>query len=460
MMKYLCLCICLFALLPFDEVKGEEYFFRVYLKDKGCSGYSVDQPEQFLSEEALQRRARQGIAVTESDLPIASHYIEALEQAGGRCVVQSRWLSTVVVETQDSLTVNRLAALPMVDSVKWVWKGERESQPMEEELSDRRLNPSQKPLKNPYGYAEEQIAMLNGIKLHQAGFMGQGMRVAIIDAGFRHADRISLFDSLQLLGTHNVVFPDRSVFQGEDHGTKVLSCLAAQTSGIMIGTAPRASYWLIKSEDGQYEYPMEEDYWAAAIEFADRVGVEVVSSSLGYFVFELEGSFYKPSDLDGQTALITRAATMAAEKGLLIFCSAGNEGNSSWEKIIFPADAPGIVSVGAVTSDRKRCNFSSLGLTSDGRVKPDMVALGAGCCVVDSEGEIDYANGTSFATPILAGLGVCLWQAFPQLSNKELIALMQQYSHRYKHPDKEMGYGLPNVYKIYKKQKKYAVDFN
>lgn len=458
MAKFLCLCICVLSGLPWGRLLGEEYYFRVYLKDKGRGGYCIEQPEKFLSEEALQRRRQRGIAITESDLPIDNRYIEALEQTGGRKVVQSRWMSTVVIALTDSLQVDRLKALPMVDSVKWVWKGERESRCLEEESSEAPLVPAKPCLKNPYGYAQKQIAMLNGIKLHKAGFMGTDMRVAIIDAGFNQADRMQVFDSLQLLGTYNVVFPGSSVFQGDDHGTKVLSCLAAYAPALMIGTAPKASYWLIKSEDSQYEYPVEEDYWTAAVEFADSVGVEVISSSLGYFKFDAAWLSYRQTDLDGQTALISQVARIAADKGLLLFCSAGNEGNSSWGKITFPADASGIVSVGSVTDSRKRSSFSSLGWTVDERVKPDMVAMGTGCCVMGPDGDIDYANGTSFATPVLAGLGICLWQALPQLTNQELIALMQQYSHRYKHPDKELGYGIPNVYKLYKKQKRYAED--
>jgi subtilisin family serine protease len=445
--------MCFLAFIP-DYSEAEELFrFRVYLKEKGTSDYSIDNPDAFLSEKAILRREKQNISITEADFPISPICLDSLSRVGGKPVVKSRWLATVVVESEDSLVVERLRELSIVDSVKWVWKGKVNggiSEVTEEDTS--LLSGSDVPLEEPYGYAYDQIQMLNGIKLHNNGFRGKGMTVAVIDAGFQNADKIKAFEHLNLLGTKNFVISDESVFEGDDHGTKVLSCLAANAQGLMIGTAPDAAYWLIKSEDSRSEYPVEEDYWAAAVEFADSVGVDVISSSLGYFAYDAEEMDYPQDALDGNTALISRIARTASEKGILLFCSAGNEGNGRWEKITFPSDAPGILTVGSITSDKKRSVFSSVGFTSDYRVKPDIVALGTGCCVVDPSGNIRYANGTSFATPILAGLGVCLWQALPWLNNTELIELLQESSSQYKHPDAELGYGIPDVYKAYKKE--------
>lgn len=434
---------------------GESYCFRVYLKDKGDSGYNIDRPEAFLSKESLQRREKTGTPVTETDLPIASAYLDSLAMAGAKPVVQSKWFSTVVVASKDSSVAERLKELAIVDSVKWVWKGSDNENTVMEEDSKSRLSPDDTPLKDKYGYAREQIKMLNGIKLHEAGFRGEGMRVAVIDAGFRNVDRISIFDSLKLIGTHNVISPQLSVYDADDHGTKVLSCLAANIPGIMVGTAPEASYLLIKSEDSDSEYPIEEDYWTAAVEYADSVGVDVITSSLGYFAFDADELSYDQSELDGRTTLISRAAHLAAQKGLLMFCSAGNEGNGRWEKITFPSDASDVLTVGAITNEKKKSVFSSVGFTADYRVKPDVVALGSGCCVIDSDGNIHYASGTSFATPILAGLGVCLWQALPRLNNKEMIELLHRVASKYKQPDAELGYGIPDMYKAYKKGLKY-----
>lgn len=466
------LLLCLTG-LTIGVQASEHYRFRVYLKDKGTSGYTLDHPEAYLSQEAIRRRIRHHIPITETDLPIAPAYLDTLSAAGVQPVVQSKWLATVVVAASDSLAACKLEHLSIVDSVKWVWKGdshafcvpsasgpERSLKAGTAEcpalpLRDTtRLIPTDQPLKEKYGYATRQIRMLNGIRLHEAGYRGEGMRVAVIDAGFEHLDRISVFDSLKLLGTHNVIFPGASVFEGDDHGTKVVSCLAANAPGLMIGTAPEASYWLIKSEDNRSEFPIEEDYWAAAVEFADSVGVEVITSSLGYFTFDIDTLSHTRAELDGRTAHISRAARMAASKGLLLFSSAGNEGGGAWEKITFPADAPDILTIGAVNERKQKSSFSSTGLTADYRIKPDIVALGTGCCVVDPTGNIRYANGTSFATPIVAGLGICLWQALPFLSNKELIDYLHQSGSRHAHPDAELGYGLPDFYKIYKRVQK------
>ena len=439
----------------FQSVASPRYRFRVYLHTKGEAGYRVDKPEAFLSAEAIARRERMGIAVEADDCPIAPAILDQLAQIGVKPILTSKWMRTVVVESEDYGVEQTLRQLPMVDSVQFVWQGEATA-PLDRVESGERLAPTKEPKKSPYGYALGQIKLLNGLKLHRAGFRGQGMRVAVIDAGFLNADRMRVFDSLHLLGTYNIVSPGQSVFAEDEHGTKVLSCLAANAPGWMVGTAPEASYWLIKSEDSRSEYPIEEDYYVAALEFADSVGVAVVSSSLGYYTFDDDSLSYTQADLDGHTAFISRAAHRAAEKGLLLFSSAGNEGNSTWEKITFPADTEGILTVGSMTSQKERSRFSSKGLTADGRIKPDLVALGSGSCVVVGSGEISYGSGTSFATPILAGMGICLWQALPQLSPQELIDLLRQSGSQAERPDAELGYGLPNLYKAYKKGKKYA----
>ncbi|MDR1937587.1 MAG: S8 family serine peptidase [Tannerellaceae bacterium] len=423
----------------------------MYLKDKGPSGYSIDNPEVFLSREAIDRRRKENIPLDESDLPIAPSYLDTLASLGAKPVVASKWFATVVVECEDSMLVRRLQNLSIVDSVKWVWKGERNTPPAAPPDTSR-LVPAEKPQNTTYGYAETQIGMLNGIRLHEEGYRGKGMRIAVIDAGFMNADRMAVFDSLDLKGTYNAVSPGESVFLDDEHGTKVLSCLAANAPGLMVGTAPEASYWLIKSEDGRSEYPIEEDYWTAAVEFADSAGVQVISSSLGYFSFDEKELSYHPSMLDGKTALISLAAGKAAGKGLLLFISAGNEGSGSWEKLTFPSDAGDVLTVGSVTENKVRSAFSSVGFTADARVKPDVVALGTNCTVVDSSGSIRYASGTSFSTPIVAGLGICLWQALPQLNNLEIISRIQHASSQYHQPDAELGYGIPDLYQALKQK--------
>ncbi|MDR2118636.1 MAG: S8 family serine peptidase [Tannerellaceae bacterium] len=432
-------------LLSFGMLNGENFCFRVYLKDKGLSGYSTDNPEFFLSQAAISRRQKESIPVDTSDLPIARSYLDTLNILGAKPVVTSKWFSTVVVECKDSTTAGLLETLSIVDSVKCVWKGIRHT-PSGLCRDTSRLFPEDLPQHTVYGYADTQINMLHGAPLHEEGYRGKGMKVAVIDAGFMNADRMAVFDSLRLEGTYNAVSPGESVFLDDEHGTKVLSCLAANAPGVMVGTAPEASYWLIKSEDGSSEYPIEEDYWTAAVEFADSAGVQVISSSLGYYAFDDCTLSYHPSMLDGKTAFISRAAQKAASKGLLLFISAGNEGNGSWKTLTFPSDAPHVLTVGSITQNKEKSTFSSAGFTADARVKPDVVALGTNCAVIDSSGSIRYASGTSFSTPTVAGLGICLWQALPQLNNLEIIDRIRRSSSHYARPDAELGYGIPNLY--------------
>ena len=427
--------------------------FRVYLDGKGENPYCVDQPERFLSDKAIARREKYGVAITESDLPISPAYLDSLRLTGGRIVARSKWMRTVVVEYPDSLAVERLLRLSIVDSVKWVWKGTATLPPARTDSS--RLALDEPPLRPYHGYAEKQIRLLRGDKLHKAGFWGAGLTIAILDAGFLNADRMEAFSQISICGTHNVVHPGQTVFAGDDHGTKVFSCLAANLPHVLVGAAPESSYWLLKCEETRTEFPIEEDYWAAAVEYADSVGADVISSSLGYFSFDDPSLDYTTDQLDGRTAFISRVASCASDKGLLVISSAGNEGNSAWGKITVPADAKGILTVGSVTEKRARSPFSSLGFTVDGRVKPDVVAMGSGCYVLEGDGSLRTANGTSFAAPILAGLVTCLWQALPHLDAQEIRTLVRQYASQFRQPDAELGYGIPNIYKSYRKASKH-----
>lgn len=445
-----CLCGLLLIALLVGATPGyaQYYKFRIYLKGKGPTRYTIERPEEFLSAASIERRRTQGIEVDESDLPLSAVYLDSIAGTGVRIVTQSKWLRTVVVETPDVQQANALSRLSFIDSTRWVWRGTNDAiwSETDEQLPEE---PPCKLLDDPYGYGSTQIRLNNGDRLHAAGFRGRGMRIAVIDAGFTGVDRLPAFDSTRIGGSRNFVFPGRSVYAWNDHGTKVLSCLAACWPGILVGSAPEAEYWLLQSEDTRSEFPVEEDYWTAAVEYADSVGVDVISSSLGYFTFDDGGMGYGKQALDGKTAQISRAAEMAAGKGILLFSSAGNEGNSQWEKVSFPADAPSVVTVGAVTSNKVRSSFSSKGLTADCRIKPDVMAMGTECCVFGTDGSLQYVDGSSFATPILAGLGACLWQALPELGSREIGRLLREAADHSDRPDAETGYGIPDVYQAY-----------
>ncbi|MDR0742853.1 MAG: S8 family serine peptidase, partial [Tannerella sp.] len=431
---------------------NKSYCFRVYLKDKGKTSFRISSPEAFLSPESVERRMLREVFVDDTDFPVSQTYIDELVATGVSPVVQSKWMKTVVVESRDSTVAERLKAIPFVDSLKCVWNGtgRQDVYPCSEEDTSVFTSTDER-LENSYGYAENQLGMLNGLRLHAAGYRGKGLRIAVIDAGFMNADRIEAFSSMNLLGAYNVTFPGRSVFCEDNHGTKVLSCIAANLPGVMIGSAPDASFLLIKSEDTRGEYPLEEDLWAAAVEYADSIGMDIISSSLGYFRFDSIADYYTRNDLNGQTAFISRVADMAAKKGMLVVSSAGNAGNNDWEKITFPADAPDVLTVGSITSDKEKSSFSSVGMTADYRIKPDVVALGTRVSVIGSAGQVEYTNGTSFSAPTVAGLTACLWQAFPLLKNTELIKLIKESSDQYQQPDAQTGYGVPDMFNAYNK---------
>jgi subtilisin family serine protease len=437
---------------------GEErYRFRLYLKDKGDNiEYSISNPHNYLSDEAIARRNKYGIKIDETDVPVNQAYIDSLEANGYVPIVCGKWLNTVVVEAIDSFSVNDLQNFSFVDSVKLVWKGEP-YQGIDTTATNEYPSffmPLQ-PLTDHYGYANEQVKMINAHKIHQLGYLGRGVRVAVLDSGFKNANKISAFDSTSILSTYNIVHPTVSVFDEDDHGLKTFSCLAANQPGSMVGTAPYADYHLIKCEDVDSEFPIEEDYWARAAEYADSIGADVISSSLGYYEYDDESLSPTQEELDGKTRLISVAAGIAAEKGIMIFCSAGNEGSGEWKKITFPADSEKVFTVGAVDKDKKRSSFSSFGFSENGRsVKPDAVAMGGGCAIINEDGNVGHASGTSFSNPILAGAVVCLMEAFPYITNQEIAELIHKNSSNHKAANPGTGYGIPDIFKAYKKELK------
>ncbi len=261
---------------------------------------------------------------------------------------------------------------------------------------------------------------------------------------------IGVYYEATIKGTKDFVYDGEDMFQSSDHGLKVLSLMATNRPEIFVGTAPDTKYWLLRSEDGRSEYPIEEDYWIAAAEYADSVGVDIINTSLGYSDFNASAQSYTQDQLDGKTAHITKAAEIAAKKGIFVEVSAGNEGNNIWQKIAVPADAEHVLTVGSMTRDSLVSIFSSRGFTADGRVKPDVVALGSKINVVSSTGEIEQSNGTSFAGPVMSGLAACLWEAYPNLTSLQLLDIIKQSAHKFDNPDKSFGYGIPDMEKALK----------
>lgn len=447
-MKKEILLLTLTGLLALPSVAQRSYKYRVSLTDKQPTEYSLDNPKQFLSAKALERRRRQGLEIDSTDLPVCRKYINIIKEKGVDIVITSKWQNTVVVQCCDTTLIADLVTLPFVKATEKVWTSPDSIPARNKNRKDEVVNSLEK-TDNYYGTAHQQIAVHHGDSLHEAGFKGKGMTIAVIDAGYYNADTVEVLKNVTVLGTKDFVNSYSDIYEENNHGLKVFSCMAANKPYIMVGTAPEASYWLLRSEDNDSEHLVEQDYWAAAVEFADSVGVDIINTSLGYKAFDDKSKNYTYQNLDGEYALMSREASLVMDKGMVLVCSGGNEGQKTWKKITPPADAKNVLAVGAMDSSGMNATFSSVGNTTDGRIKPDIMAVGFRSTVVGTNGNITTANGTSFASPIMCGLVACLWQACPQLTAKEVIELVKRCSDRRDYPDNVFGYGVPNVWKAY-----------
>ena len=432
---------------------AKTYIWRYTLRDKQGSAYSLEHPGRWLSHKAIERRRRQGLSLDSTDLPVSHRYLREMERQTSRANIigTSRWHNTVLVRSTDTTALRSLAALPFVSGARLVWQSpdsiERRS--VKIKVHDK-WNPWDSIRGDLYGNGREQIEMLSGQRLHDIGCKGKGMTIAVLDGGFQNCDQIAAIQRANILGVKDFVCPpSESVYRETDHGTKVLSTMAANEPQVLVGTAPEARYWLLRSEDQQTEQPVEEDYWTMAAEFADSAGVDIISSSLGYSTFDGHLGDYRQRDLDGQTALISRSASMLASKGIILVSSAGNSGMGPWKKIEVPGDANDILTVGAVNMQRENAPFSGVGPTQDGRVKPDVMALGSPASLISGRGTIVRDMGTSFSTPIVAGLVACLWQALPNKTALDIINLVRQTASQQEEPDNIYGYGTPNFWRAY-----------
>ena len=421
---------------------ASQYKFRVQLKDKGNTSYSVDRPEEFLSKKSIDRRKKQHLSIEKSDLPISEEYINRIEELGCKVVAKSKWIKTVSVHCSDSLLIDKLKDLDFVENVEFAWKSN------DSITTDKKTTKRNRPMSKKtgyYGFASDQITTVNGQHLHDSGYFGEDMEIAVIDGGYTNLDEILLLDNVFIKGMKDFVYDGVDMLKSAEHGTSTLSTMAGNYANEYVGTAPRAKYWLLRSEDGRSEYPIEEDYWITAVEYADSVGVDLINTSLGYSKFDAPAKSYTYEQLDGNTSPMTRAADIAVTKGIFLVVSAGNEGALQWKKITVPADAKNVLTVGAMTKDSVIASFSSKGPTYDGRIKPDIVALGSQINVIGSSGEIIINSGTSFAGPVMCGLLACLWQAFPDLTNLELLDIIKRSGSKYSAPGESYGYGVPDM---------------
>jgi subtilisin family serine protease len=459
----------LFSLFIFFSLNSSAQFTRyiVKFKDKNGTPFSINNPSQFLSARAIERRARQHIAIDETDLPVTPRYIDSVRLSGNVQILdESKWLNQVCIATTDSAAIEKINSFPFVITTQPL-KRIYNSQSIRRNDSDERITRNKfiektNTIASPagitgdhfdYGNSYDQIHIHNGEYLHNKGFHGEGMLIAIIDAGFYHYQSLPAFDSVninhQIIETYDFVNNEVSVNEDYYHGMQVFSIIAGNIPGQLVGSCPKADFLLYRSEDVSSESPVEEQYWTAAAERADSAGADIITTSLGYNTFDNPVFDYTYSDMNGHTTLIAKAATLAAKKGMILLNAAGNEGNNSWHFITTPADADSTISVGAVNNEGIVASFSSYGPSADGRVEPVAASVGEGTAVSSTTGPVVTGNGTSFATPNLAGLVACLWQAFPEFTNMEIINEIKKSSSTYNDPDDRIGYGIPDFQKAY-----------
>ena len=447
------LLLTILFLLSLNTVVAQEDAW-VFFKDKPGQVAFTAAPLTMLSQRALDRRTRYSIGLDFKDIPVETSYITQIKNASGITVkAKSKWLNALHIQGTQA-DISKLVTLNFVSKVAYANKslnpfGKNSKQQKKVQKTDKldaktNLN---------YGNAANQIQMLKGNVLHQNNFTGEGMQIAIIDAGFPNVNNFAGFkrirDNNQILGGYDFVNRNENFYTGSTHGMSVLSTIAGYVDNQFVGTAPDAKFYLFISEDAAKETPLEESLWVEAAEKADSLGVDVINSSLGYTTFDNANYNYVYADMDGKTTFISKGAEIAFSRGMIVVNSAGNEGNASWHYISAPADAASVLSIGAVNATGVIASFSSYGPTADLRVKPDVCAQGAGVYVINASGAISISNGTSFSSPVLTGVVACLWQAFPTKTNAEIVQLVKESAHLYANPTSQEGYGIPNFEAVF-----------
>lgn len=433
-----------------DVAFGQKYWVK--FKNKKGTPYSIGNPSAYLSVKSIVRRATHGIGIDSTDLPVTPSYVSQVDAVPGVTVLyRSKWINGIAISVTNTVALSTINTFTFVQTTAAVERYKVTIPEIEKNYIDKNAQ-SQKtanPLAYNYGNSFNQATMIGADCMHNAGFRGQGITIAVLDAGFLNVHIDNIFDSLfmqnRLIGTRDFVTGDTMVFEDHSHGAMCLSTMAGIGTGsnTIIGTAPKANYWLLRTEDVGSETPSEEYNWIRGIEFADSVGADISTTSLGYTTFDNSSQSHTYSQLNGKTSPMSIASTMASRKGIIVLSAAGNEGGSSWNFISVPADADSIITVGAVDGSYNKAGFSSFGPTSDGRIKPDLCSQGAAAWVCNTG--CFPGNGTSFATPILAGGVACLLQSKPFANPMQIINALKASATNSAVPNNNIGWGVPKL---------------
>ena len=450
--------VCLLGMIT--AVRAQNAYW-IYFTDKQQTPYSLDNPAAFLSPDAINRRQQHNISIRTADLPVNPAYVNQVEALGLKIRKVSKWLNAVSVEAADPTMLANAAALDCVASVDAVMQYSiLPDVPVAVETHT--FYRTSEDATTFYGSADNQNRMIGVDFLHGLGYRGQGVKIAVLDGGFYGVDWGSGFQSLrdkeQIREVFNLPDNNTDVYISSTHGSNVLSIMAVDVPGTYVGSAPDAEYYLFRTEVTSSEYVVEEDYWLAAAEYADSIGADIINSSLGYTTFDDPAQDHTYADMDGNTTVVTRAADMAAAAGILVVNSAGNSGDDEWNFIGAPADGDSVFTIGAVDLNGLYASFSSEGPTSDGRIKPNVVGQGAGTAVMTADGIVGFGSGTSYSSPLIAGACASLMSAFPELTNMQVIDLLQATASRAAFPDNQYGFGIPSFAGAYLRQSGVALN--
>lgn len=450
--KSIALSICCLLLVNIFTAQNK---YWIKFTNKTGTPFTISSPSAFLSAKSIARRTAHSVPITVSDLPVNPSYVTQIENVPNVTVLYaSKWLNGVVASITNTAALTTINAFSFVSSSNRVNRykldsGVGEVMPVPTQYSQEKTSAS---LNLNYGLSLTQAQQLNVTCLHAAGYRGQGMTIAVLDNGFSNVNNNPVFDTIRarngIKGTYDFVSGEVNVYNDGSHGALVFSTMAGFSSGNLIGTAPYADYWLFTTEEDGLETISEEYNWIRGAEFADSLGADILTTSLGYFGFDNNLNNHVTNDLNGKIAPMSIASTMAARKGLLVLNSAGNSGGGSPTTIGVPADADSIISVGAINGSGVRSGFSSVGPTIDGRIKPDLAARGEGAIVCLTNGSFGSGDGTSFSCPILAGAVACFWQKNPSLKNMKVIDTLKKMSNQATNPDNLLGWGVPDMCRI------------
>ncbi len=440
--------IVLFLFLTSSFIGFSQEDAWVYFKDKPNAATYLSNPLTMLTQRALDRRTNQGIALDINDVPVHQPYIDQITASAGITVkAKSKWLNCVHVRGLQT-DINALSALIFVDHIQFADNTLNSNK----RSKKQGFKPVNKVLETAinfnYGNSANQIQMLNGHLLHQQNYTGAGKIIAVLDAGFPGVNTAQPFQRLitnnLILGGYDFVNKSSNFYTGNSHGTLVLSTMGGFVDGQLVGTAPDASYYLFITEDVATENPVEESNWVEAAEEADRLGVDIITTSLGYFGYDNPAYSHTYSEMTGNATFISKGANIAFSRGIVVVASAGNEGATTEPHVGVPAEATNVLAIGAVKADETYAAFSSIGPSFDNRVKPDVMAQGDLAVVSNPAGSIGTASGTSFSGPILAGMIASFWQAVPWANNAAVIQFVKQSADRFTVPTIQVGYGIPD----------------